>query len=431
MFKKLMAILLAAALSAGSLMITALAADQGDDLELLFEENFEEYEKDVNVNSTTMPSFFVCDANSIGDGVISVQEAAGGNLYLRSHVFTQVYTATPIVGGYDFSLDIIDAQGSVQTGVFVRAPKTAAAYYEGDGHPNTSVCQAGLFIYTRPDSIGVNVKTYDAGAAATAHLQNNTQVFNLAVSRPYNLRVTDNGEALSIYVNDTLICRVTMADGGKTYSKHESEGAFFGSAKLYDAEGNELATYTDTLLSSDPAYLGWTTRAADMSVDNVAVKAETAYRTVLAINKLPTKVTEKNLEDAKELAAAARALYDSLPEAKQALVSNAAKLTATEASIAAMETLTEAPTEPVTEPVTEPATPDTEAATNAPSDTHVPEATGESATTAEPTTAESPADTIEAEIRVVDDSLTIWILIAVMLIAVGATAGYVTVKVRK
>ena len=432
MIKKLFALLLALCLTAGGLTLLPLAAeDEGSELSLIFEENFEEYEADVNVSSTLMPDFFVSDANAIGDGYIKVIEAASGNLYLQSHVFSQVYSATPIVGAYEFSLDIHEAQGQVQTGVFIRAPKTAAAYYEADGHPNTSVCQAGLFLYTAGDKLGVNVKTYDENASSTAHLQNNTVEFPLpaGASYPYNLKVTDGGEKISIYINDTLICSVTYADPGKVYGKHESEGKFYGSAKLFDAEGKELASYTNPLLSSDASYIGWTTRAANMTVDNITVKAETAYRTVLAIGKLPTKVTEKNMEDAKETAEAARALYDSLPEDKKALVVNYGKLTKAEESIATLEAVTtEAVTEPVTEPATEPVTtPVTEAATQAPDEaTQAPETKAPAADTA-------PADSTvtEPEVKVIDDSLAIWILIAVMIIALCGTAGFITVKVRK
>ena len=426
MIKKLLAFLLALCLTAGGMALFALTANGDDDgLILIFEENFEEYEKDVNVSSTLMPEFFVCDANAIGDGYVAVQEAASGNLYLKSHVFTQVYSGTPIVGAYELSLDIWQAQGKVQTGVFIRAPKTAAAYYEADSHPDTSTCQAGLFIYTRGDHLGVNVKTYDAAASGTAYLQNNTVEFPLpeGAAYPYTLRVTDSGSEIAIYVNGTLMCRITYSDPGQVYSNHESEGKFYGAAKLYDAEGNEKGSYSNPLMSSDGSYIGWTTRAADMIVDNVAVKVEAAYQALLAINKLPGKVTEKNLADTKEIADEARALYDALPEEKKALVINYEKLTKAEESIAALEVVTtEAPTEPVTdpatEPVTEPATlPETEAATRAPADSD--------------TEAVTEALETEPEVKVLDDSLAIWILLAVMIVAVCGAAGYITVKVRK
>ena len=417
MIKKLLALLLTLCLMTGCFTLVALAAGEDDGLILIFEENFEEYQKDVNASSTLMPNFFVCDANSIGDGVISVQETNTGNLYLWSHVFSQVYSATPIVGAYEFSLDIHEAQGKCQTGVFIRAPKTAAAFYEGDGHPETSVCQGGLFIYTYSSTIGVNVKTYDAAASGTSYLQNNTVTFNLpqGTAYPYNINFADSGSEIAISVNGTLICRVTYSDPGQVYDRHESEGKFFGSAKLYDAEGNEKGSYEKPLMSSDASYIGWTTRVADMRVDNVSVKVEAAYQAVLAINKLPTKITDKNIADARELANAARELYDSLPEDRKALVVNYQKLTKAEDSITEIENITEAPTEPPTEEPTEEVT--TEEVTETPT----------AASTEETTT----ADEDTAEVQIIDDSLWIWILIAIMIVAVCGAAAYVTVETRK
>ncbi|MBE6584897.1 MAG: hypothetical protein E7645_00040 [Ruminococcaceae bacterium] len=410
-----------------SLATFFVSADENGSMAVIFEESFEEYEKNINVSSTTMPNFFVCDYNSIGDGIINVQEDASGNLYLFSHVFTQIYCATPVVGAYEFSLDILEAQGSVQTGVFVRAPKTTAAFYEGDGHPDTSVGQSGLFLYTRGGQLGVNVKTYDEQAAETARLKNNTVTFPLpaGASYPYNLRVTDTGSEMTIYVNDTLMCYITLADPGHVYDKHESEGKCFGSAKLYDAEGNEKGTYTHPLLSSDGSIMGWTTRAANMAVDNVRVKANPSYQTILAINKLPAKVTDKNVEDAKELVAEARALYDALSDAGKALVINYSKLTKAEDGILAIEAVTETPTEPPTE---EPTDAPTDAPIDAPTDS-VTETPTETLASEQRSEAETEA-TVPVIVEV-EDSLAVWILAAVMLIAVGITAGYITVKVRK
>ena len=433
MIKKLLALLLALCLTAGGFTLVTLAAEGGDDLILIFEESFEEYEADVNVSSTLMPNFFINDANAIGDGYIKVIEAGNGNLYLQSHVFTQIYSATPIVGAYEFSLDVLECQGKAQSGIFIRAPKTNAAYYEADGHPDTSTCQAGLFLYAHGSDLGVNVKTYDEKASGTSYLQNNTVTFPLpeGAAYPYTVRVVDTASEISIFVNGTLLCRVTFADPGQVYGSHESEGKFFGSAKLLDAEGKELASYANPLLSSDGSYVGWTTRAANMSVDNVTVKVEAAYQTLLAIGKLPSKVTEKNMEETKEIAAEARTLYDALPEDKKALVINFGKLTKAEESISAIENATEAPTDAPTEPETEPVTEPAETPTEAPTDP----ATQAPADMGEPTSEEDTAVTTdgetEPEVKVIDDSLWIWILIAIMIVAVCGAAGFITVKVRK
>ena len=230
---------------------------------------------------------------------------------------------------------------------------------------------------------------------------------------------------------------MTFADPGQVYGSHESEGKFFGSAKLFDAEGKELASYASPLLSSDGSYVGWTTRAANMSVDNVTVKVEAAYRTLLAIGKLPSKVTEKNIEDVKELAATARELYDALPEDKKALVINLGKLTKAEDAISALENATEAPTEAPTEPPTEaPTEPDetptdpveipTDSSTDADTD-----GVTEAPTDPEEDTEDATDGEAEPEVRIMDDSLFIWILIAVMIVAVLGAAAYITVETRK
>ena len=162
-----------------------------------------------------------------------------------------------------------------------------------------------------------------------------------------------------------------------------------------------------------------------MVVDNISVKAEAAYQVLLTINQLPSKVTEKNVEDVKELAAAARELYDALPEDKKALVINLGKLTKAEDAIVEVEaSLTEAPTEAPTEPVTEvPTDAPTEAPTDAPTEPVT------EAPTEEPASESQTGD--EPEVRIIDDSLAIWILIAVMIVAVLGAAAYVTVKTRK
>lgn len=423
MRKRIFSLTLALCLALSGLVF-AVSADGAEGSALLFEEVFEDYEAGVNVSSTTMPSFFVCDYNSIGDGVIQVEEAANGNLYLLSHVFTQIYTKVPMLGAYEFSLDVHEAQGTVMSGVFVRAPKTDAAYYEGDGHPDTSVCLSGLLLYPHGNALDVNIKTYDAGASSTSFLQNNTVRFNLpdGVAYPYNLRVVDTCEEITIYVNDTLICRIVMSDPGKTYEKHQASDPCFGTAKLYDAEGNEKGTYTNTLMGSNNSTFGWTTRAANMIVDNVKVLGdEGLYAVSAAISKLPETITIRNKKDV----AAARELYDSLSESQKAFVTNLDVLVAAEAVIAELDAVTteaattEAPNEAPTEVPTE-----------APAETSA-EAPTEPATdpATEPST-DTSAET-EPEVKVIDDSLAIWVLIAVMIVAICGTAAYITVRMKK
>ena len=279
---------------------------------IIFEEDFESYEQEIFAASTKMTDFFTCDANSIGDGYIKVKKDGEENRYLHSYVFTEVHNTTPIVGAYEFSLDVLDAKGSYSSGVFVRGVKMKAAFYESDGHPHASMSQTGLLIYPRPDELRVNVKTYDESwDENAAYLQNNVQSFALpnGVTYPYNLRVSDSGSDISIFVNDTLVCRIALSSPGKTYEKHESEVGYFGSATVYDDKGGELASYADTLLCSDNALFGWATRSSEMRVDHVRVKVGSVQKTILEIEKIPAQIHAGNVQTAKELVATA--LYDS------------------------------------------------------------------------------------------------------------------------
>ena len=417
--KKVLVLLLSVILAAGGIF-TVSAASETNGLEVIFEEDFESYEKNVTVNSTSMSNVFVCEFNAIGDGTICVNESSDGNLYLFSHVFTQIYIDTPIIGAYEFSLDVIEAQGKLQSGILVRAPKTEAAYYEGDGYPDTSTCLSGLFINPHSDSINVNIKTYNANAASTSYINNNMKEFRLpsGVKYPYSLKIQDDGEIIKIFCGGELICSIAMSEPGKTYENHQATAPCFGKAVLYDASGAELASYTDPLLQSDGSTVGWATRAANMCVDNVKLSADKTYGALLAINVVPAKVTKKNLSDAAAKVSRARELYDALTEEQKALIPNVERLIKAEAAVKELTPATteqkEVPTERLTEPLGEPATvTETEP---------VPEKTAEAA---------EAATEGGVEVVVTDDSLAVWILIAVMIALVFATAGFVIVKTRK
>lgn len=422
--KKFIVLLLSVIFIAGGL-VTVSSAVEENRLDPIYEEDFESYEKGVNVSSTSASGVFVCEYNSIGDGLISVNEESDGNLYLLSHVFTQIYIDTPIVGAYEFSLDVLEAQGRLQSGILVRAPKTEAAYYEGDGYPDTSTCLSGLFITPHAGSIGVNIKTYNANAASTSYIDNNLTEFQLpsGVKFPYNVKIKDDTEKIELYCGGELICSVVMSGPGKTYENHQAASPCFGKAVLYDTTGAEIASYSDPLLQSDGSIIGWTTRASNMAVDNVRLFADKTYGVLLAVNAVPAKITKKNLSDAAAKAVRARELYDALSEDQKAFITNIERLVKAEAAIKELMPETTGPKEEPPAATEEPAAVSTYEIPidTVPAKTH-PEETGtKAAVTAEEVT----------EINIIDDSLTVWILIAVMIALIFATAGFVIVKTRK
>ena len=105
MKKKILALLMVATLVLGGMSMLVMA-DDAQEMVVLLEENFDEYEADVDISATLLSGFFKYEANSIGDGWIRVQEDASGNLYLKSHVFTQIFNDKPILGAHVFSVDV-------------------------------------------------------------------------------------------------------------------------------------------------------------------------------------------------------------------------------------------------------------------------------------------------------------------------------------
>lgn len=295
MKRNLLVLTMAFCMILGTMSLFVMADEtQNNDMVVIFEENFDEYEAGVDVKNTKMPNFFFTEAQSIGNGSILVKEDHNGNLYLESRVFTQIYTKAPIEGAHVFSVDVSESQGTTQTGFYVRAPKNASAFYEGDGDADNSISLSGLMIYTKNDRLGVNVKSFDTSSPKS--VKNNTEWFALPAgaamgnNESYNLRVEDNGvDEVKIYVNDTLMCRVTMANGGSTYGDLGIAEPCFDNVTLYDAAENEKASYTKTLVMAEGSRIGWATRVAVMSVDSVKIMGSADISSPKPPQSLPQK----------------------------------------------------------------------------------------------------------------------------------------------
>ncbi len=276
---RLLALLLAAGLSIGAGVMTAAADDNAPaEQTVLVDECFDDYDDKYDAKSTLLFPTFMIDANSIGEGYVQVQENPDtGNLHLKSHVFTQVYTAEPIKGAYTFSMDVFQTQGNRNCAIFLRAPMCGEnAFYEKDGSEDgNAACRTGVVVNAHHTSIDVNIKSYSAKAGATSFLVQNIFTFDLPEGvtlgqQAYtNFKVVDTGTEMSIYVANTLLCRIAFSEPGSGYARAEISENCFRKAVLYDAEGSEMATVDSPLVQCDGATVGWATRVADMIVDNV------------------------------------------------------------------------------------------------------------------------------------------------------------------
>ncbi len=382
-------LILTMALSAMSLMPVAAEEDPiPDGYTVVLNENFDDYDADADVKVSHLPDYFTTEANSIGNGYIKIQEnASTGNLHLKSHVFTQTYLTNGLKDGYVFSLDIFQTQGDKQCMVFLRAPSTGSAYYEKDGQAQESCGQSGVAFHFRKDALEVNVKSYDA--AQPLGIKHN--VFSLPLPEGIHFNdgesyttfmAIDDNETVKLYVEGHHLATLVMEEGKRgSFGNLKINDPCFRKITVQDASGAELGVVENTLVSSRESVVGWATRVADMIVDNVMLA-------------LPS---------------------DSVPT----------------------EEPTEAPTEPVTEPVTDAVT---EAPTGTPGGdvTNTPdEGVTEADTPDDGSAVETEKDSDKTETPtdgekvVISGDILVCVLVAVMLVAIGGAAGYITVKVRK
>lgn len=351
------------------------------ELSVVFEENFDEYEGDVNASATKLATFFHVDANAIGDGYVRVEEdPSNGNLYLKNHVFTQVYSKTGIRDPYEFAMTVYEMQGGHQAGVFFRAPACDCAYYEGDGGDpdnQTSTGRSGIWVFVYRDRISVNIKAFDN--SKPAKVANIYHAFPLPEGSDYGkgieLRIIDNGTDAQIMADGTLVCTLKFSEEtGRKWTQNGIDRAImlFKTVTMLGADGAEILTASDTYVSATESTIGWATRVADMRIDNVRVLMQTAQETTGA------------------------AVTDTEPES-----TGSVSETEPDSTVSAAENVTTAP---------------------------VPASTGSET---EEETGTEAGTTAGIVTETVDDSLAIWIMVAVMLVAVGVTGGIVTAKKRR
>lgn len=400
MKQRLLALILVLTMALTAMSLLTMAVDEDhipEGYTVVLNENFDDYDADADVKVSRLPEYFTADAISIGDGHIKIQEnTETGNLHLMSHVFTQTYLTKGLRDGYVFSIDVFSVQGDKQCTLFLRAPTTGAAYYEADGHEGNSCCQSGINFYFRNNALEMNVQSYDA--AEPGSIKYNLFSLKLPEGVHFNngeayttLTVVDDNETIQIYVEGTHLATLVMEEGKRgQFGSLKINDPCFKKITVKDASGEELGVVENTLVSSKESVVGWATRVANMVVDNVVLALPSA----------------------------------SVP--------------------------TEAPTEAPTEPVTgNPAGTPGENVTDAPGqDTPGEDAPGEDATGApggdgtvapdEGTVAETETDidkveepTDNQEQVVIGGDIIATSLVAVMLVVIGATAGYITVKVRK
>lgn len=284
-FKKVLTLFLALVLCLTGLLFPAVVEAEDDVIEddVIIDETFDDYEAGTEGSATKLSKLFAIEANAIGDSFVRVNEDENGNLNLLSCVFTQVYLQEPLKGPYTFSVSSPGMQGGHQAGFFLRAPASAGAYYEGDaGDPErpTSCGFSGLWFYGYGDQLEVNVKTLDA--SMPFKIKDNTVALPMPQGsccgngQSADFRFEDDGTSCKVFIDNALVCTAVFSVG-ENNKKARTAGisaSCFKTVTVLDADGNQLMTVENTLVSSTESVVGWATRVSAIWVDNVRIEAD-------------------------------------------------------------------------------------------------------------------------------------------------------------
>ena len=174
---------------------------------------------DVNASATKLATFFHVDANAIGDRYVRVEEdPSNGNLYLKNHVFTQVYSKTGIRDPYGFAMTVYEMQGGHRAGVFFRAPACECA-------PTTRGMAEIRTSGPPPDAPASGCSCTGIASRSTSKAFDNSKpakgrehISRLPLpegsdyGKGIELRIIDNGTDAQIMADGTLVCTLKFSE---------------------------------------------------------------------------------------------------------------------------------------------------------------------------------------------------------------------------
>ena len=231
-----------------------------------------------------------------------VVKGDNGN-YVRLKGYTDLRTWNDIEGSYEFSADIhmVDYGNSA---IYVRGEMPGAYtptnpknhnvqqifnYFEWDWYAEnggykfggSSTAGSGIGIYPGTDAITLRIKRYAVdglGVASASYTFPYSKQFQPNHDGWFKLRVVDDGNRVSIYCNDVLMCSVILENPGVIYETDGTGQAYYGKAILRDAGGKEVLTVENTRLNSSGSQIALTTRNQIMEFDNlyIAYASQTA-----------------------------------------------------------------------------------------------------------------------------------------------------------
>ena len=259
----------------------------------------------------TTPGLFVGDTPiadqfqlATGTSACTGQVLKGDNgNYVRLKGYTDLRTWKDVEGQYEFSADLrmVDYGNSA---VYLRgempgayAPenpknfnvKQVFNYFEWDWYAEnggrkyggSSTAGSGIGLYPETNAITVRIKRYaedGLGVASASYRFPYGDKFKPAADGWFKLRAVDDGETLSIYFNDVLMCSALLQNPGVVYESDGTGQEYYGTVILRDADGKDVLTVENTRVNSAGSQIALTTRNQTMEFANLYV----AYKSQVA-----------------------------------------------------------------------------------------------------------------------------------------------------
>ncbi len=242
--------------------------------------------------------------------------AEGDRKFIRLNGFSDLRTWNDVEGSYEFSTDIHMLEYG-NSAIYIRGEMPGAYaptnpmnfhvtqvfnYYEWDWYAEnggrtyggSSTAGSGIGIYPGQNSITIRIKRYaedGLGVASASYTFPYSDDFCPDADGWLKLRCVDDGQALSIYFNDVLMCSAKLEDPGVVYESDGTNQAYYGKVTLCSADGEEVLIVENTRVNSTGSQIALTTRNQTMEFGNIYISysAQEAEGSKLQTPLLPTE----------------------------------------------------------------------------------------------------------------------------------------------
>ena len=248
----------------------------------------------VFVQNTALAEQFELAA---GTSTSKVQVLKGESFnYLHMTGVCDLRTWNDVEGAYEFAADVrmVDYGNSA---IYVRGEMPGAYtptnpansgisqvfnyfewdwYAENGGHKygSSSSAGSGIGIYPDANRITIRIKRYaedGIGVASASYSFPYSGKFTPGEDGWFKLRVVDDGQTVSIYMNDALMCTVKLENPGVVYETDGTGQQYYGKATLFDADGKQVLEVENTRLNSQGSQIALTTRFQTMEFANLYI----------------------------------------------------------------------------------------------------------------------------------------------------------------